>query len=95
MGLFLARHRRRQIDSCIKRGSNESHFNVLLIFKRDSVRRPQLFKRGEPKRNQTEVLLLTMQTNAVPLGQACSEGKISDSISRCMSAGKLGLMTDS
>ena len=51
------------LESCIKMGSDESHFHVLLIT-RDRVTRqcPQTttFKeKGEPKRNQTEVLLLT------------------------------------
>ena len=33
-----------QNDSCIKTGSDESHFNISLIV-RDSVHRPQLLKR--------------------------------------------------
>ena len=55
-----------QNDSCIKMGSDESHFNVLLIV-RDKVtrQRPQTTtfeEKGEPKRNRTEVLLLTSLT---------------------------------
>ena len=49
--------------TCIKMGSDESHFNVSLIV-RDKVARPcpqtTIFEeKGEPKRYQTEVLLLT------------------------------------
>ena len=49
--------------TCIKMGSDESHFNVPLIV-RDKVTRqcPQTTtfeKKGEPKRYRTEVLLLT------------------------------------
>ena len=52
-------HRHHQNDSCIRMGSDESHFNVSLIV-RGSVHKPQLLKRnGEPKRYQTEVLPLT------------------------------------
>ena len=53
----------RKKDSCIKMGSDESHFNVSLIVK-DKVTRqcPQTTtfeEKGEPKRIRTEVLLLT------------------------------------
>ena len=52
--------------TCIKIGSDESHFNVLLIV-RDKVTRqcPQITiseEKGEPKRNRTEVLLLPSLT---------------------------------
>ena len=52
--------------TCIKMGSDESYFNVSLIV-RDKVTRqcPQttIFEeKGEPKRYQTEVLLLTSLT---------------------------------
>ena len=51
--------------TCIKMGSDESHFNVSLIV-RDKVTRqcPQTTtfeEKGEPKRYRTEVLLLTSQ----------------------------------
>ena len=53
-------------DVCIKVGSEESHFNVSLTVgakSQDSVHRPQLFEeRGEPKRNRTELFLLTSLT---------------------------------
>ena len=60
-----------QNDSCIKMGSDESHFNVSLIVrdkatvtnKTVSVRRPQFFEdKGEPKRIRTEIPLLTSLT---------------------------------
>ena len=54
---YLSLHRHHHNHSCIKMGSDESHFNVSLIV-RDKVTRqcPQttciLFKeKGEPKRN--------------------------------------------
>ena len=49
--------------TCIKMGSDESHFNVSLIV-RDKVTRPcpqttNFEKKGEPKQYRTEVLPLT------------------------------------
>ena len=64
-------------DSCIKIGSDESHFNISFIV-RDKVTRlstdHNLFEeKGEPKwRYRTEALLLTSLTNALPLGQTGS-----------------------
>ena len=62
--LYLSLHCHHQNDSCIKMGSDESHFNVSLSV-RDKVTRqcPQttIFEeKGEPKRIRTEVLLLTI-----------------------------------
>ena len=56
-----------QNDSCIKKGSDESHFNVTLTV-RDKVTRqcPQTTtfeEKGEPKRIRTEVPLLTSRPN--------------------------------
>ena len=61
--IYLSLHFHHQNDSCIKMGSDESHFNVSLIV-RDKVTRqcPQttIFEeKGEPKRIRTEVPLLT------------------------------------
>ena len=55
-----------QNDSGFMMGSDESHFNISLIV-RDKVTRqcPQTTtfeQRGNPKRNRTEVLLLTILT---------------------------------
>ena len=52
--------------TCIKMGSDESHFNVSLIV-RDKVTRPRpqtttFEEKGEPKRYRTEVLPLTSLT---------------------------------
>ena len=52
--------------TCIKMGSEESHFNVSLIV-RDKVTRPcpqttTFEEKGEPKRHRTEVLPLTSLT---------------------------------
>ena len=64
--IYLSLHCHHQNDSCIKMGSDESHFNISLIV-RDKVTRqcPQttIFEeKGEPKRIQTEVPLLTSLT---------------------------------
>ena len=61
--MYLSLHCNHQNDSCIKMGSDESHFNASLIV-RDKVTRqcPQsttFEEKGEPKRYQTEVLPLT------------------------------------
>ena len=64
--MYLSLHCHHQNDSCIKKGRDESHFNVSFIV-RDKVTRqcPQttIFEeKGEPKRMRTEVLLLTSLT---------------------------------
>ena len=64
--IYLSLHCHHQNDSCIKVGSDESHFNVSLIV-RDKVTRqcPQTTtfeEKGEPKRIGTEVPLLTSLT---------------------------------
>ena len=64
--IYLSLHCHHQNDSCIKMGSDESHFNVSLIV-RDKVTRlcPQTTtfeEKGEPKRTRTEVPLLTSLT---------------------------------
>ena len=64
--ILIAIHCHHQNDSYIKMGSDESHFNVSLIV-RDKVTRqcPQttIFEeKGQPKRIQTEVPLLTSLT---------------------------------
>ena len=64
--IYLSLHCHHQNDSCIKMGSDESHFNVSLIV-RDKVTRkcPQttIFEeKGQPKRIRTEVPLLTSLT---------------------------------
>ena len=47
-------------DSCIKMGSDESHFNVSLTVR--SINHNLFKEKGEPKRYRTEVLLLTSLT---------------------------------
>ena len=64
--IYLSLHCHRQYDSCIKSGSDESHFNVSLIV-RDKVTRqcPQtttIEGKGELNQIRTEVLLLTSLT---------------------------------
>ena len=64
--IYLSLHCHHQDDSSIKRGSNESHFNVLLIVRDKATRQcPQTTaseEKGEPKRNRAEVLLRTSLT---------------------------------
>ena len=59
--MLLCRHPN---ESCIKVGSDESHFNVSLIVRGTVTKtRPQTTtfeEKGGLKRNQTEVLLLTL-----------------------------------
>ena len=62
--IYLSLRCHHQNDSCIKMGSDESHFNVVSLIVRDKVTRqcPQTTvfgEKGEPKRIRTEVLLLT------------------------------------
>ena len=64
--IYLSLHCHHQNDSCVKVGSDESHFNVSLIV-RDKVTRqcPQTTtfeEKGEPKRYRIEVLPLTSLT---------------------------------
>ena len=64
--IYPSLHCHHQNDSCIKVGSDESHFNVSLIVK-DKVTRqcPQTInfeENGEPKLIETEVPLLTSLT---------------------------------
>ena len=61
--IYLSLRCHHQTDSCIKVGSDESHFIISLIV-RDKVTRPCLQtttfeEKGEPKRYRTEVLPLT------------------------------------
>ena len=65
--IYLSLHCHHQNDSCIKVGSDESHFTVSLIV-RDKVtrQRPQTTtffqEKGEPQWNQTEALLFISLT---------------------------------
>ena len=74
--IYLSLHCHHQNDSCIKMGSDESHFNVAITV-RDKVTRqcPQTTtfeEKGEPKRIRTEVPPLTILSNALSLGQTGS-----------------------
>ena len=61
--IYLSLHCHHQNDSCIKMGSDESHFNVSLIVRNKVTRQCPLTtifeEKGEPKRNRTDVPLLT------------------------------------
>ena len=50
---YLSLHCHHQNDSCIKMGSNDTHFNFSLIVRdklsQESVHRPQLFKKKESR----------------------------------------------
>ena len=75
--IYLSLHCHRQTDSCIKIGSDESHFNVSLIA-RDKITRqcPQTTtseEKGEPKRSGFEPRFLCLYPhNVLPLGQTGS-----------------------
>ena len=60
---YVSLHCQHQNDSCVKIGSDESHFNVSLIVRGKVTRQcPQTTTfegKGEPKRIQNEVPLLT------------------------------------
>ena len=64
--IYPSLHCHHQDGSCIKMGSDESHFNVLLVV-RDKVTRPSpqtttFEEKGDPKRIRIEVPLLTSLT---------------------------------
>ena len=64
--MYLSLHCHHQNDSCIKIGSDESHFNISLTV-RDNVtgQCPQTTtfeEKGEPKQIRTEVSMLTSPT---------------------------------
>ena len=65
--IYLSLHCHHQNDSCIKMGSDESHFNVSVgnggqSHKRVSTNHNLFEKKREPKRYGTEVLPLTSLT---------------------------------
>ena len=62
--VYLSLHCHNQNDSCIKMGSDESHFDVSLIA-RDKVKKQRrqtttFEEKGEPKRIRTEVLTASL-----------------------------------
>ena len=74
--IYLTLHCYQQNDSCIKMGSDESHFNVSLTVG-DKVTRqcPQTTtfeEKGEPKRIRTEAIT-PYQPNVLPLGHTGSQ----------------------
>ena len=65
--IYLSLHCYHQNDSCIKMGSDESHFNVSVgsdgqSHKTVSTNHNLFEEKGEPKRYRTEVLPLTSLT---------------------------------
>ena len=61
--IYLSLHCHHQNDSCIKMGSDESHFNVSVGSHRTVSTNHNLSEeKGEPKRYRTEVLPLTSLT---------------------------------
>ena len=64
--IHLSLHCHHQNDSCIKMGSDESHFNVSLIMwdkvTRQCLQTTMFEDKGELKRIRTEVLLLASLT---------------------------------
>ena len=75
--MYLSLHCHHQNDSCIKMGSDESHFNVLLTV-RDKVTRqcpqttPVLEVKGEPTEAESNRGPSVYQPNALPLVQTGS-----------------------
>ena len=63
--IYLSLHCHHQNDSCIKMGSDESHFNVSLIV-RDKVTRQCPQTTTSEERIRTEVPLLTAGPNRLP-----------------------------
>ena len=66
--IYLSLHCHHQNDSCIKMGSDESHFNVSVgsdgqSDKTVSTNHNLSEEKGEPKRYRTEVLPLTSLTS--------------------------------
>ena len=66
--IYLSLHCHHQNDSCIKMGSNESHFNVYVgsdgqSHKTVSTNHNLSEEKAEPKQIRTEVLLLTSLTH--------------------------------
>ena len=62
--IYLTQHCHHQNDSCIKMGSDESHFNASVgsdghSHKAVSTNHNHSEEKGEPKQYQTEVLPLT------------------------------------
>ena len=77
--IYLSQHCHHQNDSCIKMGSDESHFNVSVGSVGQSHRtvstNHNLFKeKGEPKRVSNRGPS-AYQPNALPLGQTGSQTK--------------------
>ena len=74
--LYLSLHCHHQNDSCIKMGSYESHFNVSLIVRNKVTRQcPQTTtfeEKREPKRNPTEVPLLSSLKPVLNWANVCS-----------------------
>ena len=64
--IYLSLHCHHHNNSCIKMGSDESHFNVLLIVRdkvtRQCPRTTTFEEKGEPKQIRTELPLLTSLT---------------------------------
>ena len=66
--MYLSLHCHHQNDSCVKMGSDESHFNVSVGsdgqgHKSVSTNHNLFEEKGEPKRYRTEVLPLTSLTH--------------------------------
>ena len=65
--IYLSLHRHHQNNSCIKMGSDESHFNVSSTVSGQSHKTVSTYhslfqEKGEQKRNRTEALLLSSLT---------------------------------
>ena len=74
--IYLSLHCHHQHDTCIKMGSDESHFNVSVgsdgqSHKTVSTNHNLFEEKGQPKRYRAEVLPLTNQTGSQVYWQRC------------------------
>ena len=70
--MYLLLHCHHHNDSCIKMGSDESHFHVSFNCEGQSHKTVSTEEKGEPKRIRTEVPASAYQSNASSLGQTGS-----------------------
>ena len=86
--MYLSLHCHHQNDSCIKMGSDESHFNVSVgsegqSHKAVSINHNLFEEKGEPKRFRTEVLPLTSLKPVLNWANVCSPEHTSDTSTNC------------
>ena len=76
--IYISLHCHHQNDSCVKMGSDESHFNVLVGSdgqSQDRVHKPRPFRRERRTEAVSNRGPSAYQPNALPLGQTGSRKK--------------------